>query len=343
MEPYQQLEEAWSRFNDLDPAGMVACSSGTAALHLALEALQLPQGAEILTPDFTMIACPRAVTLAGLTPVFVDCDERLLMDPALVERALLGRGAGAIMAVHVYGRRCDMVRLQHLAGTYGIPMIEDLAEAHGVRPNGNTDAAAWSFYVNKIVSGAEGGAVWFRNREHARLARSLRSLGFTDAHDFTHRPRGHNYRMSNVHAELILDSLLGDGCMVGPGRWNAAERIERRREIESWYDVACPAEWRMPPRDAVWVYDLRVKGVTVEQQDGVVKELNGTGIAARHGFKPCSSQEEYERHRAVWAVSREGGTQAERASREVVYLPVQPGVTTEKDVRLAFEVLKTAL
>ena len=87
MEPYQQLEREWAEWNHLDPAGMVVCSSGTAALHLALEALCLG-GAEIIVPDYTMIACARAVTLAGCTPVFVDCDERLLMDLELLAQII---------------------------------------------------------------------------------------------------------------------------------------------------------------------------------------------------------------------------------------------------------------
>lgn len=88
MESYQQLELQWAEFNDLDPAGMVVCASGTAALHLALESLQLPPGSEVITGDFNMIAVPRAIAMAGLTPVFVDCDERLLMDLVLLEKIM---------------------------------------------------------------------------------------------------------------------------------------------------------------------------------------------------------------------------------------------------------------
>lgn len=85
LEPYQLLERRWAEFNGLDPAGMVACSSGTAALHLALEALPVER---VFLPDLTMVACARAVVMAGLEPVFVDCDERLLMDLDLLERFL---------------------------------------------------------------------------------------------------------------------------------------------------------------------------------------------------------------------------------------------------------------
>ncbi len=330
METYQQLERDWADWNDLDPAGMVVCASGTAALHLALEALQLPAGSEVLMPDFTMIACARAVTLAGLTPVFVDCDERLSLNPYLLsdartEREVL-RNVSAVMAVHVYGRSCDMEEITYYAGEHRwSAVIEDLAEAHGIRPHEGTDAACWSFFRNKIVAGEEGGAVWFRNPRQAALARQLRSLGFTEAHDFRHLPRGHNYRLSNAHAELILQSLA-----------QVESNQHQRRIIEGWYDAACPAAWRMPPREAVWVYDLRIPGLGEERQDRLIHALRSAGIAARHAFKPMHEQEEYRDCRRITA----GESCAARLAREVIYLPVDPQRTTSKGIAYAFDLMR---
>lgn len=88
MESYEKLEIVFSEFNQLDPKGMVACSSGTAALHLALEALELPRESDVIVPDFTMIACARSVSMAGLEPVFVDCEDKLLIDLAILEQIL---------------------------------------------------------------------------------------------------------------------------------------------------------------------------------------------------------------------------------------------------------------
>jgi dTDP-4-amino-4,6-dideoxygalactose transaminase len=160
VEPYQQFERdfgAWAGVSNV-----VGCSSGTAALHLALESLKLPPGSSVLVPDYTMVACARAVTLAGLTPVFVDCGDDLLMRPDL-----LHGGAGfplttsAIMAVHVYGRRCDMGRVAEFAEVNGLAVIEDLAEAHGVKPHSFTDAAYGRFYKQQdnCRRGGRGGRV----------------------------------------------------------------------------------------------------------------------------------------------------------------------------------------
>jgi len=325
MELYQRLEVEWAKFNDLDPRGMVACSSGTAALHLALECLELPPGSEVIVPDYTMVACPRAVTLAGLRPRFVDCGPDLLMDDGDPMGNAQVEPYSAFMAVHVYGRRVDMDWIFSTAGVCHA-VVEDLAEAHGLKPHPATDAACWSFYKNKVVAGEEGGAVWFRDYDRAEAARSLRTLGFTEAHDYTHRPRGHNYRMSNLHAEPILDSI-----------YFYEENLEARRGLEQVCDGECPDRWRMPPREVPWVYDLRVPGLTTGRQAAAVGALREAGIPARFGFKPCSSQEEYR--------NPDGPTNpnAYAAAREVIYLPLQPGVMTEALARTAFRLLRGLL
>lgn len=329
MQPFERLEVQWAEFNGLDPKGMVACSSGTAALHLALEAFRLPPGSECLVPDYTMIACPRAVTMAGLTPVFVDCDKSLVADQRLLYTSV-GITTKAVMLVSVYGRRSPVWQRD----TERIKVVEDLAEAHGIQPRSGTDAACWSFYKNKIVAGEEGGAVWFRDPDHAKLARQLRTLGFTDTHDYTHVPRGWNHRMSNAHAELVLQ---GYGETNRNGLPSYRVNVEQRQEIELWYEAECPAEWRQPKRDAVWVYDLRIPRMTVETQRRVVEELRAVGVGVRYGFKPCRRQQEY-----LTLDNRVGlgEWESDRASREVIYLPVAPGVTTKDDARRAFDVIR---
>ena len=115
MQPHERLELEFADWAGVK--NVVACSSGTAALHLALEALELPRGAKVLVPDFTMVACARAVTLAGLVPVFVDCGEDMLISIDQLEQAVykLNGEAHAIMPVHVYGRRCHMAAIYQLS------------------------------------------------------------------------------------------------------------------------------------------------------------------------------------------------------------------------------------
>lgn len=297
-------------------AHVVACSSGTAALHLALEALHLPAGTFVIMPDFTMIACPRAATLAGLRPALVDCRGDMLIDPGLIGR----RAADAIMPVHVYGRRCDMDEVAARAGVHKLVVIEDLAEAHGVRPHHGSDAACWSFYSNKIVAGAEGGAVYFKDEGAAGWARRLRSLGFTDSHDFMHVPRGHNYRMSDPHAALVRASLA-----------RVDEELRRRREVEGWYSMEWPESDQLPSRDVVWVYDVALPHLADEPGwtglDRLVRQLWAAGVEARHAFKPVSSQPEYQGSPLYCRPRTE--SIARELSRTVLYLPCGPDVTRD--------------
>lgn len=327
MHPYEELEDEWSKF--IGGGYCVACSSGTSALHLALETLRCPgwnDHARCIVSEFNMIACARAVVLAGMTPVFVDCrPDNLLLDT----RGLPTWNVRVIQATHIYGRRCDMDTIIEWSTKNDVRVVEDLSEIHGVNPHPQTDAACWSFYSNKIIGAkdGEGGIIAFKKKEHADKAKQLRSLGFTEQHDFNHIPRGHNYRLSNVHADLILDSLESYPYNL----------IDRRR-IERTYDELISQEYQQPKRDAVWVYDVRVPGLTKYRQDLIVQTLNAQGIAVRHGFKPMSTQSEF--YNEVWRL--DGCKNALKASQEVIYFSVNPAMTradVERNVSVFLDLL----
>lgn len=309
MESYQRLEEEFGRWAGVD--NCVACNSGTSALHLALEALEIPLGSEVILPTFTMVACARAVSLAGLVPVFIDCGEDLNIDVSLIDQAITDK-TRAIMVVHIYGRPCDMMTIADIANKYDLYVIEDLAECHGLCPDPGTDAACWSFYRNKIICGEEGGMCAFKLATVAKRASTLRSLGFTFG--YNHIPRGHNYRLANCLADLILDSLK-DYTL------NASYRLR----VTEWYDNVCPSFWKMPQRYSNWVYDIRLRDMTSVVQDRLLEELRSKRIEARHAFKPLHMQEEYKR-----CVYVGGERLSERVSREVIYLPCHPEVLREE-------------
>ena len=299
MQAFELLEKKFGDWIERENCGAV--SSGTSALHIACEvyrATYLPGQASCFTnvkiPEFTMVACPRAVAMAGLIPWFEDCDDSLLMIPTEGEDQF-----SLIMAVHIYGRKLDLSPYQNS------PVIEDLAEGHGIAPNPRSFAACWSFYKNTIVRGEEGGIICFRDKEAADLARQLRSLGFDSNHNYSHIPRGVNARMSNLHAEPILDSLS-----------RAKENLEIRAAQSAKYDALLPDEWRMPERDVHWVHDIRIRGLSSPVQDLIVKECRRRGVEARHGFKPMSSQKEF----SHWKPE----LNARKLSQEVIYLPLNP-------------------
>ena len=323
MQSFEKLEAEFSDFMSritneefkTTPEQMVACSSGTAALHLAVEAdkYEICDDEYILSgkkkrwivPDFAMVACARACSLAGMsvandTLQFVDCNEYLLMDEKkLQERVKLNNyDEYQLMLVDIYGHTYLPGFLQ---GHQLLPkfILQDMAETHGVKPHPLADSVAWSFYKNKIIHGEEGGMVWFKNPKLAKLARVLRNLGQTERHDFIHLAGGHNYRMSNCHADLILKSLARYDKEVAD-RWKSWNMYE---------DRICQRRISIP--DSPWVFVIEV---TVPWKAGVfVQQLNDHGIAARRSFQPMSIQPEF-------ATPQKG--KAHELSKRILYLPL---------------------
>jgi perosamine synthetase len=271
----RRFEQEFATYNGV--AHGVACSSGTGALTLALRALGIGPGDEVLVPEFTMIASAWAVTYTGATPVFVDCADDLNIDVSLIEARITPR-TKAIMPVHVYGRRCDMDAIMHLAHEYNLRVVEDSAEAHSVRPVG--DVACFSLFGNKIITAGEGGICVTDDARLAGQMAHLRAMAFSEKHDFIHRKLAYNFRMTNMQAGVALAQL---------------ERIDdiiaTRKRIETHYDEALAdigGITRMPPRDVLWMYDL-----LAEDRDELMAHLAQNGIETRYFFQPMSRQPMY--------------------------------------------------
>ena len=200
------FEHAFSRYCGARHG--IACSSGTAAIHLALLALEIGPGDEVIVPCFNLIAGVNAVMLTGARPVLVDVDPRTwCLDPALLAEKITSR-TKAIMAVHMYGHPCDMDPILDLARRHGLRVIEDGAEAHGAeykgrRVGGLGDVGCFSFYGNKIITTGEGGMVVTNDEGLAARSALLRNQGFEESR-FVHREMGFNYRLTNMQAAIGL-------------------------------------------------------------------------------------------------------------------------------------------
>lgn len=332
MQVFERLEKEWGEYVGMDH--VVGCSSGTAALHLAIEALKLPLGSRVGVPSLSMIAVPRAVVLAGHIPVPIPCRDDLNIDPTSIPRDV-----DALVVVHTYGRRCDM---DAVFSYTSVLVIEDLAEAHTIMPDRRSFAACWSFYQNKIVAGEEGGAVGFNKEVHESsitLCRSLRCLGFTEDHDFWHRPRGHNYRLSNSHAQLILDSLHDI-------EWN----VDTRNRLIEICDTLVDDDLKMPVRQSPWVYDVKTPWVkTWEGQTQLVKQLQTLIPGVRHCFKPVWVQEEFNflitDTIPSLTYSKDQAVNDCRRSQQTIYLPLYPTQINQSsylgNLRKSFELLSS--
>jgi perosamine synthetase len=283
-----RFEETMARWCGVPHA--VACSSCTTGLHLALTALGVGPGDEVVIPDFTLIVSANTVIQAGARPVLVDADPKTwCIDPAKIE-AKIGPRTRAIMPVHMYGHPCDMEAILSIARRHGLLVIEDCAEAHGARIGNRLvgsfgDAACFSFYGNKILTTGEGGMVLCSDAALADRMRLLRNQAF-DHPRFVHREVGFNYRLTNVQAAIGLAQAE-----------KVDEKVEKKREIARWYaqafagveDVELP--WEAPGATNVyWMYGVKLGDSFRRGRDGVMAAMKDKGVETRAFFCPMHRQ-----------------------------------------------------
>ena len=186
--------------------------NGTLALHLAMLALGIGPGDEVIVPTLTYVASANAVTYTGATPVFADSDPLTWqVDAADVERKI-GPKTKAVMAVHLYGHPCDMTALRALCDQYGLFLIEDCAEAIGSSWEGRAagslgDIASFSFFGNKTLTTGEGGMLVTADRTLFDRAKRFKGQGLADHREYWHDVIGYNYRMTNVCAAIGVAQL----------------------------------------------------------------------------------------------------------------------------------------
>lgn len=311
-----KFEREWALFNSM--AHGVACDNGTNALFLALKAIGVGPGDEVIVPEFTMVATAWAVSYTGATPIFVDCGEDdLNIDVSLIEAKITDK-TKAIIPVHIYGRQCKMDQILLIAERHDLYVIEDSAEAHGILPRG--DIACYSFYGNKIMTTGAGGMCLTDSEELAREIRLLANMYFNRDHTFLHPKMGYNFRMTNVQAAI--------GCAQVE---RMKELLKKRKQVETWYDAYLPHKFLMPKRDVVWMYDIDCG----EEQEIIRKKLSAKDIETRLFFKPMSEQPMYEKSESKLIFLN-----AYDWSRRGIYLPTYPEMT-EDDVRKVADAIKS--
>jgi perosamine synthetase len=322
-------------------AAAVGVSSGTAGLILALEALGVGPGDEVITPSFTFVATANAVRLVGALPVFADIDSDTLdLDPAAAAAAVTPR-TRALLAVDVFGRPAPLDDLAELAAQQGLGLLEDACEALGAssrgRPAGSLgDVGVFGFYPNKIITTGEGGMIVSDDEallDHCRRARNHGRAG--GGADFAGERPGHNFRLSELQAALGASQL---------GR--LAERVAARARLARAYDerlgglpgLRLPAAMG-PGEEAAWfVYVVRVAGGAA-RRDRVRRRLADDGIATGHYFPAIHRLPPY----APPDSCRCGPLPVtEQVADAVIALPFFPGMS-ERDLDRVAEALGRAL
>lgn len=274
----------------------VSVANGTVALHLALLALGVAVGDEVIVPSLTYVATANAVRYVGGEPVFVDVDPATwCIDPASIEAAITPRTRGVI-AVHLYGHPADMDAINEVATRHDLWVVEDAAEAHGARYKGRAAGslgtiATFSFYGNKILTSGEGGAVTVNDPALERRVRLFRGQGVDPERRYFFPVVGYNYRLTNVACALLCAQLE---------RWQELE-AGRRRVFHAYREhlgdvpgigLQPVAEWAQP---AFWLFSITVD----EQRFGMSRDdlavvLDADGIETRPFFYPLHRLPPYE-------------------------------------------------
>jgi perosamine synthetase len=331
----EQFEARWAAYCNRKYG--IAVSNGTTALQLAVEALDLQPGDEVILPTFTIISCAAAVVYGGGVPVLVDSEPRTwCLDVRQVAEKITAR-TRAIMPVHIYGHPVDMDPLLELARKHNLAIIEDAAEVHGAeylagraRPNprwqrcgsfGNL--SCFSFYGNKLITTGEGGMVLTDDAQLAETIRSLRNLCFQPQRRFYHERLGHNFRLTNIQAALGLGQVERIEAIVARKRWMGQEYTRRLK------DIAClqlPVEepWG---RNVYWMY-----GVVLARDSGMdatqfAQRLRDLGVETRPFFLGMHEQPVFHQRDLFL---KEKYPVAERLARQGLYLPSGIALTEQQ-------------
>ena len=324
----KRFEEQFSNYCGLTYG--IATTSGTTALHLALRALDIKEGDEVIMPNFAMIAVLFAILYCRATPVFIDVEpDTWNIDVSKIEEKITPK-TKVILPVHTYGHSTDMDPIIKLAQKHNIYIVEDAAEGHGAQYKGRRCGSighinCFSFYANKIITTGEGGMIVTSDAELADKCRYYKNLCFSldSKRDYVHDDLGYNYRMTNIQAALGLAQLENIDKFIERRRNNAGLYNELLKDIPG---IQLPAE-KEYSKNIYWMYGIVVNPEEFgKTRNELMKKLDQGGIETRYFFKPLHSQKVLERT----GIESEGNYPVtERLSNNGFYLPSGSGLEKE--------------
>lgn len=307
----------------------IAVSNGTAALEVAVQALGIQAGDEVIMPTFTIISCAMAVTKLGAVPVLVDSDlSTWNMNVEEIESKITDK-TKAIMIVHLYGLPVEVDKVLALAEKYNLKIIEDAAEMHGQTYKGKAcggfgDISTFSFYPNKHVTTGEGGMIVTDDDMLAKRCRLLRNLCFREDVRYVHDEISDNYRFTNLQAAVGLAQLE-----------RLDEFVERKRAMGRYYtEKLCDVKGLMLPVEKTdyadnvyWVFGLVLDEGIQADNKVIQKMLAEKGIASRTFFWCMHEQPVY---RKAGLFLNERYSNAEYLARKGFYIPSGLALTKEQ-------------
>jgi perosamine synthetase len=321
-----EFETAWAKYCGVEHG--VAVSNGTLALQLALRAIGLEPGDEVIMPSFTIISCALGVIYNDAVPVLVDSEPvTWCIDVDQIEAKISDR-TKAIMPVHIYGHPVNMDRVNELAKAYNLVVIEDAAEAHGAeyltnrvqeneswaRAGSLGDLSTFSFYANKLITTGEGGMVLTNDSTTADHLRSLRNMSYRSDRRFWHTELGYNFRMTNLQAAVGLGQVERIKEIVERKRWMGTSYTERLTGIPG---LKLPVEqpWA---KHVYWMYAVELEEATELDATKFARKLQDREVQTRPFFVGMHEQPVF-RDRGLFEGEKYPVT--DRISRQGLYLP----------------------
>lgn len=277
----------------------VSVNNGTNALILAIRALDLPEGSEVIIPSFTIISCALACIYNNLIPVFADSEKDTWnIDISRVEEKIT-RKTKAIMPVHIYGHPVDMDAITDIAKRHHLLVIEDFAEAIGSEYKGKKcggfgDISCASFYANKVITTGEGGMCLTNDKTLAEKLRQLKNLAFVPEKRFVHYELGFNFRLTNIQAALGLAQLERIDEHVKKKVWIGKTYHERLNPLQKQGILRLPVE-KTWAKNSYWMYGVVLNPQNSLNAEAAMKTLSDFGIQTRPFFYPLHKQPAFEK------------------------------------------------
>jgi len=321
-----KFEDKFSSYSDCEYG--VTVSNGTVALHVALVALGIGRGDEVIIPDLTFAATINAVLHANATPVIVDIEEKSwCIDPDEIEKSITSK-TKAIIPVHLYGQVCDMDSIMNLAKQYSLKVIEDCAEAHGAMFKDNKvgsfgDIGCFSFYGNKVITTGEGGMCVTNSTELNDKLRLLRDHGMSKTRRYYHDVVGYNYRMTNLQAAIGLAQLERID-EIHKNRFSY-EKLYRRIMSDSNFEFQQDLKNR---KRITWLVCLLVGRNDNNERDILIEQLKDNGIDARPFFYLLSDMDIYKKY------SRAVNSSAKKISSYGINLPTYESLKSLEQIEI---------
>jgi perosamine synthetase len=287
-----EFESSWAAYCGVKHG--IAVSNGTTALQVAVEAVGIGPGDEVIMPTFTIISCASAVIRAGGIPVLVDSEPKTWCMDVDQLAAVITPRTKAIMVVHMYGHPVDMDPVMALAAKHGLVVVEDAAEVHGAlyESRRGTPQSAWkkcggighistfSFFANKLITTGEGGMVVTDDAAYAARARSLRNLCFRPDRRFLHSEHGYQFRLTNMQAALGVGQVRRIESIVERKRWAAREYTRRLKDLG---ELQLPTE-ELWARSVFWVYAMVLADDVPFDASEFARRLRVAGVETRPFF-----------------------------------------------------------